>query len=144
MKAVNLTLTSLLAFVLIHSIKATQLVLTPPSSSPTLSPSDLRISPHDASLNAQKRSSEVFNAVNSALRQWGSSLKHNGMSFIPVSIPANTLLYHGTYTTEPVKGTEWLAFEIEVSSSSCLQPRLDCQCVLISDFELLIRYLSLD
>jgi hypothetical protein len=47
------------------------------------------------------------------MRQFGSSLKHNGMSFFPVSIPNNTLLYHGTRNDSPVIGMEWLAFEIE-------------------------------
>jgi hypothetical protein len=47
------------------------------------------------------------------MRQFGSSLKHNGMSFFPVTIPNNTLLYHGTLNEFPVTGLEWLAFEIE-------------------------------
>lgn len=35
------------------------------------------------------------------------------MSYFPARIPANTTLYHGTHTPDPVKGMEWLAFEIE-------------------------------
>jgi hypothetical protein len=35
------------------------------------------------------------------------------MSYFLARIPANTTLYHGTRTQEPVKGMEWLAFEIE-------------------------------
>jgi len=35
------------------------------------------------------------------------------MSFFLASVPAGTQLYHGTYTTETVKGYEWLAFEPE-------------------------------
>jgi len=35
------------------------------------------------------------------------------MSFFAASIPNNTLLYHGTYTEDPIPGMEWLAFEIE-------------------------------
>lgn len=47
------------------------------------------------------------------MRQWGSSLAHNGMSLFRATIPANTHLYHGTHIPDPVTGMEWLAFEIE-------------------------------
>ncbi|KAL1852155.1 hypothetical protein Plec18167_005968 [Paecilomyces lecythidis] len=47
------------------------------------------------------------------MRQWGSSLDHNGMSFFPATIPEGVSLYHGTYQAEAITGTEWLAFEIE-------------------------------
>jgi hypothetical protein len=56
---------------------------------------------------------QIFNALHSSMRQWGSSLKHNGMSFFPVTVPANTHLYHGTNNSSCVTGMEWLAFEIE-------------------------------
>jgi hypothetical protein len=61
----------------------------------------------------QQNAPHIFNAVHSSMRQWGSSLKHNGLSFFPASIPAHTHLYHGTSEKEAVKGMEWLAFEIE-------------------------------
>jgi hypothetical protein len=63
--------------------------------------------------SAQDNAPQIFNAVHSAFRQWGSSLKHNGMSFFPATIPANTQFYHGTHSIEPVEGMQWLAFEIE-------------------------------
>ncbi|KUJ06937.1 uncharacterized protein LY89DRAFT_712269 [Mollisia scopiformis] len=66
-------------------------------------------SPKYACENAQ----HVFNAIHGAMRQWDSSLKHNGMSYFAATIPNNTLLYHGTGSKEPVKTMEWLAFEIE-------------------------------
>ena len=47
------------------------------------------------------------------MRQWGSSLNHNGMSFFITSIPEGTQLYHGRATNESVKGPDWLAFEAE-------------------------------
>lgn len=47
------------------------------------------------------------------MRQWGSSLNHNGMSFFLAQIPAGTELYHGTGVNVTVKGVEWLAFEPE-------------------------------
>lgn len=62
---------------------------------------------------ARENGVQIFNAVHSSMRQWGSSLKHNGMSYFPARIPANTILYHGTHISDPVKGMEWLAFEIE-------------------------------
>ena len=63
--------------------------------------------------NARANAPKIFNAIHSSMRQWGSSLQHNGMSLFPATIPANTQLYHGTYMEEPVEGLEWLAFEIE-------------------------------
>ncbi|TVY24562.1 Uncharacterized protein LHYA1_G006282 [Lachnellula hyalina] len=62
---------------------------------------------------ARENGPQIFNALHSSLRQWGSSLKHNGMSYFPASIPADTILYHGARAQDPVKGMEWLAFEIE-------------------------------
>ncbi|CAG8982576.1 hypothetical protein HYALB_00007292 [Hymenoscyphus albidus] len=62
---------------------------------------------------ARQRASNIFNAIHSSMRQWGSSLQHNGMSYFPATIPENTHLYHGTHQKERVKGMEWLAFEIE-------------------------------
>jgi hypothetical protein len=55
----------------------------------------------------------IFNAIHSSMRQWGSSLHHNGMSFFLASVPAGTQLYHGTGQRDRVNGTEWLAFEPE-------------------------------
>ncbi|KAK8188996.1 hypothetical protein IWZ00DRAFT_471567 [Phyllosticta capitalensis] len=55
----------------------------------------------------------VFNAIHSSLRQWGSSLQHNGMSFFLASVPEGTQFYHGRHSNETVKGIEWLAFEPE-------------------------------
>lgn len=55
----------------------------------------------------------IFNAIHSSMRQWGSSLNHNGMSFFMAMVPADTQLYHGSSSKEVVKGMEWLAFEPE-------------------------------
>ena len=55
----------------------------------------------------------IFNAIHDSMRQWGSSLHHNGMSFFLASVPAGTQLYHGTPKSSPIIGTEWLAFEPE-------------------------------
>lgn len=57
----------------------------------------------------------IFNAIHSSMRQWGSSLNHNGMSFFMASVPAGTQLYHGSWSSDVVRGMEWLAFEPEHS-----------------------------
>lgn len=55
----------------------------------------------------------IFNAIHSSMRQWGSSIHHNGMSFFLATIPEGTQLYHGSPNSMPIEGTEWLAFEPE-------------------------------
>ncbi|KAJ4859759.1 hypothetical protein T069G_04747 [Trichoderma breve] len=65
---------------------------------------------HDS---AKANANHIFNAIHSAGRQWGSSLNHNGFGFIPVVVPAGTLLYHGGYFEDPPDRFEWLAFEVE-------------------------------
>ncbi|KAI0126854.1 hypothetical protein BJ170DRAFT_630266 [Xylariales sp. AK1849] len=63
--------------------------------------------------SARENAPLIFNALHNAMRQFGSSLHHNGMSFFPAIIPSGTLLYHGTWTTEIPTTYEWLAFEVE-------------------------------
>lgn len=60
-----------------------------------------------------KNENYIFNVIQDSMRQWGSSLHHNGMSFFLASVPAGTQFYHGTSQATPVNGTEWLAFEPE-------------------------------
>ncbi|KAL2266724.1 hypothetical protein VTJ83DRAFT_6076 [Remersonia thermophila] len=62
---------------------------------------------------ARRNAFNVFNAIHSATRQWGSSLRHNGMSVFLATVPAGVLLHHGTPHLDPPPGPEWLAFEIE-------------------------------
>jgi len=52
------------------------------------------------------------------MRQWGSSLNHNGMSVFLATVPEGQLLYHGgrssTREQGPTgEGFDWLAFEVE-------------------------------
>ncbi|CAG9984307.1 unnamed protein product [Clonostachys byssicola] len=61
----------------------------------------------------QRNSFKIFNAIHAAMRQWGSSIEHNGMSFFPATIPKGVNLYHGTHKAGVIRGMEWLAFEIE-------------------------------
>lgn len=62
---------------------------------------------------ARKNSKHIFNAIDSAGRQWGSAIHHNGFSFIPTVIPKGTLLYHGGQSSTPPPTVEWMAFEVE-------------------------------
>lgn len=63
--------------------------------------------------SAERNAIHIFNTISSAVRQFGSSYHHNGMSLIPTTVPEGINLYHGTHSAERVVGTEWLAFEIE-------------------------------
>ena len=56
---------------------------------------------------------QIFNAIHSAMRQWGSSLNHNGMSFFLATVPEGQLLYHGSHNPKGKNGFDWLAFEVE-------------------------------
>ncbi|TWU73454.1 hypothetical protein ED733_004790 [Metarhizium rileyi] len=56
---------------------------------------------------------QIFNAVHNAMRQWGSSVHHNGMSLFLATVPQGVLLYHGNMLPESPSGPEWLAYEIE-------------------------------
>ena len=58
-----------------------------------------------------RNGNHIFNAIHSSMRQWGSSLNHNGMSIFPAIVPAGTMLYHGRDTNTTVPGLEWVAFE---------------------------------
>ncbi|KKK17862.1 hypothetical protein ARAM_007422 [Aspergillus rambellii] len=60
-----------------------------------------------------ENANHIFNAVHSSMRQWGSSLNHNGMSFFLATVPEGTQLYHGSGSSDPVKSPEWVAFEPE-------------------------------
>ncbi|KAL9108635.1 MAG: hypothetical protein Q9227_006581 [Pyrenula ochraceoflavens] len=65
------------------------------------------------SLGAIYNANHIFNAIHSSMRQWGSSLNHNGMSFFTATVPEGVELYHGDGWASPIKGLEWLAFEPE-------------------------------
>ena len=80
---------------------------------PKISHASPQLASLDASSPTVKNAIHIFNAIHSSMRQLGSSLNHNGMSFFPARIPAGTEFYHGTDTPEPVDVMEWLAFEPE-------------------------------
>ncbi|ETS75013.1 hypothetical protein PFICI_13497 [Pestalotiopsis fici W106-1] len=62
---------------------------------------------------AIKHGPQIFNALHDAMRQFGSSIHHNGMSLFQATMPTGTILYHGSYSTDVPERLEWLAFEIE-------------------------------
>ncbi|KAI7085452.1 hypothetical protein KC356_g5887 [Hortaea werneckii] len=68
---------------------------------------------HPAKPSHQHNANHIFNAIQSSMRQWGSSLNHNGMSIFLATVPQDVELYHGTSNPDPVNGTQWLAFEPE-------------------------------
>ncbi|KAJ5115099.1 hypothetical protein NUU61_000858 [Penicillium alfredii] len=72
----------------------------------------LAVSPSDASAPL-RNANHIFNTIHDSMRQWGSSVHHNGVSFFLASVPAGTHFYHGTSESSFVNGTEWLAFEPE-------------------------------
>lgn len=47
------------------------------------------------------------------MRQWGSSLQHNGMSFYLATVPEGVIFHHGNDNETSPDGPEWLAYEIE-------------------------------
>lgn len=55
----------------------------------------------------------IFNALHNSMRQFGSVLQHNGMSYMLATVPEDTEFYHGSSSSEPVEGMQWLAFEPE-------------------------------
>ncbi|ROV88550.1 hypothetical protein VMCG_10385 [Cytospora schulzeri] len=62
---------------------------------------------------AKSRGPAIFNAVNDAMRQWGSSLHHNGMSFYLATVPEGVILHHGNNDQNSPDDPDWLAYEIE-------------------------------
>lgn len=67
----------------------------------------------DATRQNVVNANHIFNAIHDSMRQFGSSLNHNGMSIFLATVPKDTELYHGTTHAYRVNGTEWLAFEAE-------------------------------
>lgn len=67
----------------------------------------------DSSPVSSHNANHIFNAIHDSMRQWDSSVLHNGMSVFLAYVPEDTQLYHGTSTPDRVNGTEWLAFEPE-------------------------------
>ncbi|OLN81346.1 hypothetical protein CCHL11_08556 [Colletotrichum chlorophyti] len=111
--AAALTLSALSLF------PARVLVSAEPISAPQPPPSSSHSLPNFAPRpeHARENAVHIFNAVHSAMRQWGSSVHHNGLGLIPATVPRGTLLYHGSRANTTPETFEWLAFELEHSES---------------------------
>ncbi|KAL0931249.1 uncharacterized protein CTRU02_213984 [Colletotrichum truncatum] len=68
---------------------------------------------HPSEEVARSRGPQIFNAVHDSMKQWGSSLHHNGMSIFLATVPEGVLLYHGNTSPESPSEPDWLAYEIE-------------------------------
>ncbi|KID79305.1 uncharacterized protein G6M90_00g021040 [Metarhizium brunneum] len=62
---------------------------------------------------ARLRAPQIFNAVHNALRQWGSSVHHNGMSLFLATVPPGVLFHHGNLRPQSPSEPDWLAYEVE-------------------------------
>ncbi|KAL3463547.1 hypothetical protein BJX64DRAFT_298925 [Aspergillus heterothallicus] len=76
-----------------------------------------------ASPEPLKNANHIFNAIHASMRQWGSSIHHNGMSFFLASTPAGTRLYHGNADANPIQEIGWMAFEPEHAMVFARPPR---------------------
>lgn len=83
-------------------------------------PDNNNLSTSDAA--ARLRGPEVFNAVHHAMRQWGSSLHHNGMSFYLATVPEGVLFHHGNRSPDSPAEPDWLAYEIEHAENFARSP----------------------
>lgn len=63
--------------------------------------------------SAYENAFAIFNSIHSAMRQWGSSVHHNGLSFYLATAPEGSTFYHGGFSPDRPDGFEWLAFEVE-------------------------------
>ena len=62
---------------------------------------------------ARRNAFRIFNTVHSAMRQFGSSSNHNGLSFFLATVPEGNLFYHGRHSPSRPDSFDWLAFEVE-------------------------------
>lgn len=62
---------------------------------------------------AEENAFALFNSIHSAMRQFGSSVHHNGLTFYLAQAPEGSVFYHGDYRITTPPSFEWLAFEFE-------------------------------
>lgn len=68
---------------------------------------------HPNMKSAHENAFAIFNSIHSAMRQWGSSVHHNGLSFYLATVPEGNVFYHGGFSPDRPDGFEWLVFEME-------------------------------
>ncbi|KAI9435512.1 hypothetical protein H4582DRAFT_2079616 [Lactarius indigo] len=55
----------------------------------------------------------IFNSVSGLLHRWPNTLRRNGHSIVPATIPRGTILYHGRTDNRIPNEPDWLAFDFE-------------------------------
>lgn len=66
-------------------------------------------------LNFTSSAPLIFQSLASLLQVHSQTIFPNGHTIASVTIPRNTLLYHGRHDSDPVPSPEWLAFDIEMA-----------------------------
>ncbi|KAF2267401.1 hypothetical protein CC78DRAFT_512036 [Lojkania enalia] len=66
-------------------------------------------------LNFSSPSPYIFHSLATLLQTYPQTLFPNGHSIAAVTIPRNTLLYHGRHDNDTVPSPEWLAFDVEMA-----------------------------
>ncbi|KAF8259926.1 hypothetical protein EI94DRAFT_1750096 [Lactarius quietus] len=61
----------------------------------------------------------IFNSVSGLLQRWPNTLRRNGHSLVPATIPIGTILYHGRPDPQIPHSPDWLAFDIEQTYLLC-------------------------
>ncbi|KAH9177286.1 hypothetical protein EDB89DRAFT_1533163 [Lactarius sanguifluus] len=55
----------------------------------------------------------IFNSVSSLLQRWPNTLRRNGHSLVPATVPKGTILYHGRTDGRIPNEPDWFAFDFE-------------------------------
>ncbi|KAH8977204.1 hypothetical protein EDB86DRAFT_2863081 [Lactarius hatsudake] len=63
----------------------------------------------------------IFNSVSGLLQRWPNTLRRNGHSLIPATIPKGTILYHGRADSQIPISPDWVAFDFEFSAILCIR-----------------------
>ncbi|KAH8993105.1 hypothetical protein EDB92DRAFT_2086455 [Lactarius akahatsu] len=61
----------------------------------------------------------IFNSVSGLLQRWPNTLRRNGHSLVPATIPKGTILYHGRADSQIPISPDWVAFDFEHSAILC-------------------------
>ena len=56
-----------------------------------------------------RNSNHIFNSIHFSMREWDSTLFHNGVTFYLATVPAGMQLYHSMHSPNPTTGMEWLS-----------------------------------
>ncbi|KAF9007435.1 hypothetical protein BDQ17DRAFT_1237861 [Cyathus striatus] len=62
----------------------------------------------------------IFDTINSLLQHWTNTRYRNGHTIVPATLPAGTILYHGTYSNRIPINPEWVASDTEHARYFCL------------------------